>query len=99
MSTEIDKIIGVDLDFSFVTLYLCKILEIVLHKDRNLVKILLASVRNAIVVATRPSNVGPVVRDHSRNVLYGETYFCFKASVGKMLERWEKWIVYAPGIV
>ena len=29
------------------------------------------------MVATRPSNIGAVVQDHSRNLLYGEIYFCF----------------------
>ena len=34
MATEINKIIGLDLDYSFIVLYLGKIAETVLQKDK-----------------------------------------------------------------
>ena len=67
VATEINKIIGVDLDYSFIVLYI-NIPETVLQKDKYLLKILLACCRKAVgnlkMVASRPPNTGPVAWDH-----------------------------------
>lgn len=45
---EIVKILGVEVDFSFTTIYLGKIPGNIVDKDKSLLKILLASGRKAI---------------------------------------------------
>lgn len=45
---EIGKILGVEVDFSFTTIYLGKIPGNIVDKDKYLLKILLASGRKAI---------------------------------------------------
>lgn len=67
VATEIHKIMGVELDYSFITLYLGKIPETVLHRDKYLLKILLASSRKAIT--RRWLRVDPPTLDQWRGIV------------------------------
>lgn len=97
--TEINKIIGVDLEFSFVVLYLGKIPKTVLHKDRYLLKILLASSRKAIT--RRWMQVDPPTLIQWHRIIHEidcmeKLTFILRLQLEKCMERWEKWIEYAP---
>ena len=73
MSTETNKILGVDLDFSFVIMYLHKILERILHKDRSLLKILLASAGKSLGYYGNPgslSNMSGMSRYRMRRITF-----------------------------
>ena len=75
VATEINKIFGVDVDFSFVALYLGKIPETVSQKDTYLWKILLVSCRKAITrkwLQPDPPTLNQWP-NYPRNKLYGET--------------------------
>ena len=99
VATEKNKIIGVNLDFSFVTLYLGIIPETVLQKDKYLLKILLACNRKAIT--RKWLQPDPPTLDQWRGIIQ-ETYcmerltFVLRLQLEKCTERWKKWIVYAP---
>ena len=85
VATEINKIIGVDLDFSFVTLYLGKVPETVLQKDKYLLKILLASSRK--VITRKWLQLDPPTLDVWRGIIqeiYCVERLTFKTSVGDM---------------
>lgn len=98
VASEIKKIMGVELGFSFVTLYLGKIPETVLHKDKYLLKILLASSRKSITRKWLQIDLpkldqwcGIVKEIYSMERLT----FVLRLELEKRTERWEKWIVYA----
>ncbi len=99
VSTEKNKIIGVDLGFSFINLYLGKTPETVQHKNKYLLKILLASSRKAITRKWLQPDAPTLAQWHG---IIQEIYcmerltFVLKLQFEKCTERWEKWIVYAP---
>lgn len=97
MANEINKIMGMELDYSFVTLYLGKISETLLHKDKYLLKILLASSRKAIT--RKWLQVDPPTLAQWRGIVK-EIYcverltFVLRLELQKCIDRWEKWIMY-----
>ena len=98
VSTEINKIMGVDLGFSFINLYLCKSPETVPHKDKHLLKNLLASGRKAINRKWLQPDSPTLAQWHGivQEIDCMERLnFVLRLQLDKCTERWEKWIVYA----
>ena len=97
VATEIHKIIGIKLKYSFITLYLGKMPEIVFHKDKYLIKILLASSKKAIT--RKWLQTDPPTLEQWRGIV-NQVYcnerltFILRLELEKSIEYWEKWIVY-----
>jgi len=94
---EIEKIMGVEMDFSFTTIYLGKISGNVLDKDKYLLKILLASCRKAIT--RKWLQVDPPTKDQWLGIV-NEIYsmerltFTLRLKFDKCNMLWEKWTMY-----
>lgn len=97
VSTEIGKIMGVEFEHSFITLYLGKIPDTVLDEDKYLLKILLASSKKAITrkwLQVDPPTGGQwlgIIREiHCMERLT----FILRLNLEKCNVYWKKWIVY-----
>lgn len=94
IATEIKKIIGEELDYSFITLYLGKIPEVFPTIDKYLIQILLVSSRKAITrkwlhadPPTRAQWIGIVKEIHCMERLTFNLRFDLK----KYTKYWKKW--------
>lgn len=90
---------GVELDYSFVTLYLGKTPKTPPHNHNYLLKILLTCSRKAIT--RKWWQVAPSTSVQWRglvNEIYGmeRITFVIRLELEKFTELWEEWIMYTP---
>lgn len=98
VAIEINKTIGIKMDYSFDTLYLGNLPKALPHKENYLLKILLTSSRKAITRRWLKADPPTRAQWHGivEEIFEMERFtFVLRLELEKFKKLWEKWIVYS----